>query len=165
MSLKIRLARAGTKKRPVYHIVIADSRSPRDGRFIERLGYFNPLLPKDKTERLKLDLDKVKAWLAKGALPTDRVMRFLDQAGVMKREKRNNPVRAIPRKQRKAQAEEAAKAAAAAKPADPMAVRNYGPLTTEDGSASFEIEAVRAAKGHLVAQFRGVGDRNTAERL
>ena len=105
MSLKIRLARAGTKKRPVYHIVIADSRSPRDGRFIERLGYFNPLLPKDKPERLKLDLDKVKAWLAKGALPTDRVLRFLDQAGVMKREKRNNPTRAIPRKQRKAQAE------------------------------------------------------------
>ncbi len=82
MSLKIRLARAGTKKRPVYHIVIADSRSPRDGRFIERLGYFNPLLPKEKTERLKLDLDKVKAWLAKGALPTDRVLRFLDEAGV-----------------------------------------------------------------------------------
>jgi small subunit ribosomal protein S16 len=115
MSLKIRLARAGTKKRPIYHIVIADSRAPRDGRFIERLGYFNPLLPKDKTERLKLDLDKVKAWLAKGALPTDRVLRFLDQAGVMKREKRNNPTRAVPRKERKAQAEEAAKAAAAPK--------------------------------------------------
>ena len=74
MSLKIRMARAGTKKRPVYHIVVADSRSPRDGRFIERLGYFNPLLPKDKTERLKLDLDKVKAWMAKGAQPTDRVI-------------------------------------------------------------------------------------------
>jgi small subunit ribosomal protein S16 len=117
MSLKIRLARAGTKKRPIYHIVIADSRAPRDGRFIERLGYFNPLLPKDKTERLKLDLDKVKAWLAKGALPTDRVLRFLDQAGVMKREKRNNPTRAVPRKERKAQAEEAAKAAAAPTPA------------------------------------------------
>jgi small subunit ribosomal protein S16 len=118
MSLKIRLARAGTKKRPVYHIVIADSRAPRDGRFIERLGYFNPLLPKDKAERLKLDLDKVKAWLAKGALPTDRVLRFLDAAGIAKREKRNNPTRAIPRKQRKAMAEEAAKAAAA-KPAAP----------------------------------------------
>ena len=117
MSLRIRLARAGTKKRPVYHIVIADSRSPRDGRFIERLGYFNPLMAKDKTERLKLDLDKVKAWLAKGALPTDRVLRFLDQAGVMKREKRNNPNRAIPRKERKARAEEAAKAQAAAKAA------------------------------------------------
>jgi small subunit ribosomal protein S16 len=114
MSLKIRLARAGTKKRPVYHIVIADSRAPRDGRFIERLGYFNPLLPKDKAERLKLDLEKVKAWLAKGALPTDRVLRFLDDAGLMKREKRNNPTRAVPRKERKAQAEEAEKAKAAA---------------------------------------------------
>ena len=118
MSLKIRLARAGTKKRPFYHIVIADSRSPRDGRFIERIGYFNPLLPKEKTERLKLDLDKVKAWMAKGALPTDRVLRFLDQAGVLKREKRNNPIRAIPRKERKAQAEAAEKAKAAA-PAAP----------------------------------------------
>ena len=114
MSLKIRLARAGTKKRPFYHIVLADSRSPRDGRFIERLGYFNPLLPKEKTERLKLDADKIKAWLGKGALPTDRVLRFLDEAGIMKREKRNNPVRALPRKERKARAEEAEKAKAAA---------------------------------------------------
>src|SRR6476646_1977136 len=110
MSLKIRLARAGTKKRPVYHIVIADSRSPRDGRFIERLGYFNPLLPKDKTERLKLDLDKVKDWMKKGAQPSDRVSRFLDAAGVLKREQRNNPEEAIPRKERKAKAEEAQKA-------------------------------------------------------
>ena len=123
MSLKIRLARAGTKKRPVYHIVIADSRSPRDGRFIERLGYFNPLLPKEKTERLRLDLDKVKAWMAKGALPTDRVARFLDEAGVMKREKRNNPTRAIPRKQRKQMAEEAEKPAAAAKAAAAAAAK------------------------------------------
>src|SRR6202163_4471048 len=113
MSVVIRLARAGTKKRPVYHVVVADSRFPRDGRFIERLGYFNPLLPKDNTERLKLDLDKVKAWIAKGALPTDRVLRFLNEAGVMKREARSNPTRAIPRKERKAKAEEAAKAAAA----------------------------------------------------
>jgi small subunit ribosomal protein S16 len=117
MSLKIRLARAGTKKRPVYHIVVADSRAPRDGRFIERLGFFNPLLPKEKTERMKLDLEKVKAWMAKGALPTDRVARFLDDAGVAKREKRNNPTKAIPRKQRKAMKEEAEKAAAAAKAA------------------------------------------------
>jgi small subunit ribosomal protein S16 len=110
MSLVIRMARAGTKKRPFYHIVVADSRSPRDGRFIERLGYFNPLLPKEKTERLKLDLDKVKDWMKKGAQPSDRVMRFLDAAGVVKREKRNNPEKAIPRKERKAKAEEAAKA-------------------------------------------------------
>ena len=120
MSLVIRMARAGTKKRPFYHIVVADSRAPRDGRFIERLGYFNPLLPKEKTERLKLDLDKVKAWMAKGALPSDRVTRFLDAAGVMKREKRNNPIRAIPRKERKAQ-EEAKKAAAGAPAAAPAA--------------------------------------------
>ena len=117
MSLRIRLARAGTKKRPFYHIVIADSRSPRDGRFIERLGYFNPLLPKEKEERIRLDLDKAKAWIAKGALPTDRVLRFLDAAGVMKREPRNNPNRALPRMERKARAEVAAKAAAAAKTA------------------------------------------------
>src|SRR5271168_5055180 len=116
MSLVIRMARAGTKKRPFYHIVVADSRSPRDGRFIERLGHFNPLLPKEKTERLKLDLDKVKAWMVKGAQPSDRVMRFLDAAGVMTRPKRNNPEKAIPRKERKAQAE-AAKAAPGTAPA------------------------------------------------
>ena len=109
MSLVIRMARAGTKKRPFYHIVLADSRAPRDGRFIERLGYFNPLLPKDKSERLKLDLDKVQAWMKKGAQPSDRVTRFLDAAGIMKREKRNNPQKAIPRKERKATAEEALK--------------------------------------------------------
>src|SRR5205807_1711421 len=96
MSLVIRMARAGTKKRPFYHIVVADSRSPRDGRFIERIGYFNPLLPKDKTERLKFDLEKAKAWIGKGAQPSDRIMRFLDAAGVMKRTKRNNPQKAIP---------------------------------------------------------------------
>ena len=98
MSLKIRLARAGTKKRPVYHIVIADSRAPRDGRFIERIGNFNPLLAKDAKDRLRLDLDKVKAWLAKGATPTDRVLRFLDAAGLMKRAPRNNPEKAKPKK-------------------------------------------------------------------
>ena len=123
MSLKIRLSRAGTKKRPFYHVVVADSRFPRDGRFIERLGFFNPLLAKDNAERLKLDMDQVKAWMAKGAQPTDRVMRFLDAAGVAKRETRSNPEKAIPRKERKVRAEEAAKvkeadkAAAAAKAA------------------------------------------------
>jgi small subunit ribosomal protein S16 len=114
MPLVIRMARAGTKKRPFYHIVVADSRSPRDGRFIERLGYFNPLLPKEKTERLHWDVEKAKAWMAKGAQPSDRVMRFLDAAGVLKREKRNNPERAIPRKERKAKAEAAKTAAEAA---------------------------------------------------
>src|SRR2546429_4525004 len=111
MPVVIRLARAGTKKRPVYHVVAADSRFPRDGRFIERLGHFNPLLPKDNEARLKLDMDKVKAWLAKGAQPSDRVSRFLDAAGVAKRTARNNPEKAVPRKERKAQAEAAAKTA------------------------------------------------------
>ena len=86
MSLVIRLARAGTKKRPVYHIVVADSRSPRDGRFIERLGFFNPLMPKDKAERLKFDIEKAQEWMKKGAQPSDRVTRFLDAAGVLKRQ-------------------------------------------------------------------------------
>ena len=119
MSLKIRLARAGTKKRPVYHIVAADSRSPRDGRYIERLGYFNPLLAKDHKDRLKLDMEKVQAWMKKGALPTDRVARFLDEAGVMKREQRNNPEKAKPKK--KAQERAAAAAGAAAAPAESAA--------------------------------------------
>ena len=114
MSVVIRLSRAGTKKRPIYHVVVADSRYPRDGRFIERLGFFNPLLPKDNEARLKLDMEKVKAWMAKGAQPSDRVMRFLDVAGIKKRETRSNPQKAVPRKERKAQAEAAA---AAAKPA------------------------------------------------
>jgi len=120
MPLVIRMARAGTKKRPVYHIVVADSRAPRDGRFIERLGHFNPLLPKDRTDRLKWDVEKAKAWIAKGAQPSDRVLRFLDAAGVLKRPKRNNPEKAVPRKERKAK-EEAAKAAAAAPGTAPAA--------------------------------------------
>jgi small subunit ribosomal protein S16 len=112
MSVVIRLARAGTKKRPVYHIVVADSRFPRDGRFIERLGYFNPLLPKENETRLKLDLEKVKSWMAKGAQPSDRVMRFLDAAGVAKRTPRNNPQKAVPRKDRGKAAEGGAAPAA-----------------------------------------------------
>ena len=111
MSLKIRMARAGTKKRPVYHIVVADSRSPRDGRYIERLGYFNPLMAKDNKDRLKFDIEKAKVWMAKGATPSDRVSRFLDAAGVLKREARSNPVKAKPKK--KAQERTAATAAAA----------------------------------------------------
>jgi small subunit ribosomal protein S16 len=131
------MARAGTKKRPFYHIVAADSRYPRDGRFIERLGYYNPLLPKDKEERLKLDLDKVKAWMVKGAQPSDRVMRFLDAAGVAKREKRNNPERALPRKERKAAREEKAKVADAAK---------AEAKTKADAAERERVIAVEAAK-------------------
>ena len=110
MSLKIRLTRGGAKKRPFYAIVVTDARSPRDGRFIEKIGTFNPLLAKDSETRVVLDTEKAKAWLEKGAQPTDRVARFLDAAGVKKRAPRNNPEKAVPRKERKAQAEAAAKA-------------------------------------------------------
>ena len=111
MSLKIRLARGGAKKNPYYRIVIADSRSPRDGRFIEKVGSYDPMKPKDSPERIKLETEKVQAWLQKGAQPTDRVLRFLDAAGLMKRPARNNPQKAVPGK--KAQERADARAAAA----------------------------------------------------
>ena len=91
MSLKIRLARGGAKKRPYYRIVVADSRSPRDGRYIEKVGTYDPLLPRDAANRVTLVEDRVKHWLGVGARPTDRVLRFLDAAGLMQREARNNP--------------------------------------------------------------------------
>lgn len=108
MSLKIRLSRGGTKKRPHYNIVIADSHSPRDGRFIEKIGFYNPLLPRDHADRLKLDLDQAKAWIAKGAVASDRVHRFLSDAGVLKPLTKNNPEKAKPKKK----AQERAAAAA-----------------------------------------------------
>jgi small subunit ribosomal protein S16 len=116
MSLKIRLARAGAKKRPFYRIVIADSRAPRDGRFIEIVGTYNPILPKGDEKRVTLNLDRIKHWQSVGALPTDRVLRFLDAAGLAKRSPRNNPEKAKPGK--KAEERAAAKMAADAAPAD-----------------------------------------------
>jgi small subunit ribosomal protein S16 len=126
MALKIRLARAGSKKRPYYHIVVADVRSPRDGRFIESLGSWNPLLGKD-AERVKIDQERVKHWMSKGALPTDRVLRFLDQAGIAKRDARANPKKALPGKKAQERvaaikkAQEDAAAALAAATAEPAA--------------------------------------------
>jgi len=126
MPLKIRLARGGTKKRPHYSIVVADARAPRDGRFIEKLGTFDPLKAKDASDRVILNVDKAKQWMANGAQPTDRVARFLDAAGVLKREQPNNPEKAKPKKkaqERAAAAEKAAAdaAAAAAAPAEEAA--------------------------------------------
>jgi small subunit ribosomal protein S16 len=125
MSLKIRLARAGAKKRPYYRIVVADSKSPRDGRYIERIGTYDPLLPKGG-ERVKLVEERVKHWLGVGAQPTDRVLRFLDAAGMRKRDARSNPQKGQPGKKRieregtkRAAAEEKAKAAAEAAAAPP----------------------------------------------
>lgn len=125
MSLKIRLARAGAKKRPYYRIVVADSKSPRDGRYIEKIGTYDPLLPKG-SERVKLVEDRVKYWLGVGAQPTDRVLRFLDAAGMRKRDPRSNPQKGQPGKKRvereeakRVAAEEKAKAAADAAAAPP----------------------------------------------
>lgn len=118
MALKIRLARGGSKKRPFYRIVAADSRMPRDGRFIEKLGTYNPLLAKDNEERVKMDLDRVKHWLDQGAQPTDRIARMLEAAGVLTKKERNNPKKAVPGKKAQDRAEEkAAKAAEAAEAA------------------------------------------------
>lgn len=116
MALKIRLARGGSKKRPYYRVVIADAAAPRDGKFIEKIGTFNPILPKERAaERLTLDLERARHWLKVGAQPTDRVARMLDSVGLMKREARNNPEKALPGKKRQErEAAEAAKAAAAA---------------------------------------------------
>src|SRR5437868_14980734 len=122
MALAIRLTRGGAKKRPYYRIVVADSRAPRDGRFIEKLGSYNPLLAKDSPERVKLDADRISHWLSVGAQPSDRVLRFLDAAGLRERPARNNPKKAEPGEKAKERAEarvakEAEAAAAAAAPA------------------------------------------------
>src|SRR3546814_1132280 len=108
MALSIRLSRGGSKKRPYYRIVVADARSPRDGRFIERIGNYNPLLAKDDEKRVQLDTDRANHWLGVGAQPTDRVARFLDAAGVRERAARNNPNQAEPGEKAKERAEERA---------------------------------------------------------
>jgi small subunit ribosomal protein S16 len=122
------MTRHGAKKRPFFHIVVADSRSPRDGRFIEKLGTYNPLLPRDSAERVKLIEDRIKHWMSVGAQPTDRVLRFLDKAGMAKRDARSNPNKGQPGKKRVereeakiAAAAEKAKAAAEAAAAPPPA--------------------------------------------
>lgn len=125
MSLKIRLSRGGAKKRPFYRVVVADARMPRDGRFIEKIGTFDPLKAKDDASRLVLDVEKAKDWLAKGAQPTDRVERLLSNLGVLKRDARNNPEKAQPKK--KAQERLAAAAAAETAAAEAAAAAAAAP--------------------------------------
>ncbi|MFP7671977.1 30S ribosomal protein S16 [Marivita sp. S0852] len=119
MAIKIRLARGGSKKRPFYRIVAADSRMPRDGRFIEKLGTYNPLLPKDSEDRVKMDVERIQYWMSQGAQTTDRVSRFLEAAGVVDKKTRNNPKKAVPGKaaQERAEAKAAKTAEADAAPA------------------------------------------------
>jgi small subunit ribosomal protein S16 len=119
MAMKIRLARGGSKKRPTYSIVAADSRMPRDGRFIEKLGTYSPLLPKDSEDRVKMDMARVQYWLDQGAQPTDRIERMLEAAGVKSAKARSNPKKAVPGKAAQDRAaEKAAKAAAASEAAN-----------------------------------------------
>ena len=148
MAMKIRLARGGTKKRPFYRIVAADSRMARDGRFIEKLGTYNPLLPKDSEERVKMDLDAVKAWLDKGAQPTDRVARMLEAAGVLEKKERNNPNKAVPGKKAQERAEEKAEKAKAAAEAAAAPAEEEAPAAEEapaEEAASEEAPAEEAA--------------------
>jgi small subunit ribosomal protein S16 len=152
MSLKIRLARAGAKKRPYYRIVVADSRSPRDGRYIEKIGTYDPLLPKGSGERVKLVEERVKHWLGHGALPTDRVLRFLDATGMRTRTARSNPTKGEPGKKRiereeakKTAAEEKAKAAAEAAAAPPPPPPAEEPVAEPEVQAEPEAQAEPAA--------------------
>lgn len=138
MALAIRLSRGGAKKRPYYRIVVADSRSPRDGRFIEKIGIYNPLLAKDSPERVKLDADRVAHWLGVGAQPSDRVLRFLDAAGIRERTARNNPQKAEPGEKAKERAE--ARAAKEAEAAEAAAA----PQEEAEAVVAEEIEAATA---------------------
>lgn len=164
MATSIRLSRGGSKKRPYYKIVVADSRAPRDGRFIERIGSYNPLLAKDNPERIKLDAERAKHWVSVGAQPTDRVARFLDAAGVLERAARNNPNKAVPGEKAKERAEEkaqkladaaeAAAAAAAAPAPEPEAV--------EEAPAAEEAAAPEAAESDATGSVKS---EETAEAV
>src|SRR4029453_9820994 len=134
MAVSIRLARGGAKKRPYYRIVVADSRNARDGRFIEKVGTYNPLLAKDSPERVKLDNDRISHWLLVGAQPSDRVLRFLDAAGLKERPARNNPKKAEPGEKAKERVEQ--RAAKEAEAAEAAAAPAEEPVTEVEGAAA-----------------------------
>ena len=135
MAVSIRLSRGGSKKRPYYKIVVADARAPRDGNFIERIGSYNPLLAKDNPERVKLDAERAKHWVAAGAQPTDRVARFLDAAGVLERKQRNNAKKGEPGAKAKERAEEKAAKLAEAEAAANAPVEEEAPAAEEAAGA------------------------------
>ncbi len=161
MAVAIRLARGGAKKRPYYKIVVADARNPRDGKFIERVGSYNPLLAKDNPERVKIDADRVKHWLSVGAQPTDRVHRFLDAAGILERTAKSNPKKGEPGEKAKERAEEraskeaaAAEAAAeaAAAPAEEVAVEAVEEAAPEAPAEEVVAEAAPATEDAAPAE-------------
>src|SRR5574338_376150 len=171
MALAIRLSRGGAKKRPYYRIVVADSRAPRDGRFIEKLGTYNPLLAKDSPDRVKLDTDRIQHWLGVGAQPSDRVLRFLDAAGIRERTARNNPQKAEPGEkakerleQRAAKEAEAAEAAEAPTEAEEVAAEQ-APADTADAPAEEVVaeEAAAEAEAGEAAPVAEAAAEETAE--
>ncbi len=169
MALKIRMSRGGSKKRPFYRIVVADSRMPRDGRYIERLGTYNPLLPKDGGERVKLDTDRAKHWIDQGAKPSDRVARFLDDAGLWKREPRNNPEKAKPglkaqeRLEAQKEAEEEAKRAAEEAAAEEVAAEEAPAEEAPAEEASAEEASAEEAPAEEAAAEEAPAEEAPAE--
>ena len=165
MAVAIRLARGGSKKRPYYRIVVADSRNARDGRFIEKVGTYNPLLAKDSPERVKLDGDRIAHWLSVGAQPSDRVARFLDVAGIRERPARNNPTKAEPGEKAKERAEERATKAAAAEEAARVAaeapVVEQAPVVEEVAEEAPVEEA--AAEAPAAEEATGEAEAPAAE--
>lgn len=169
MALSMRLSRGGSKKRPYYKIVVADARAPRDGKFIERIGSYNPQLPKDSAERMILDTERAKHWLAAGAQPSDRVARFLDVAGVKERKVKNNPNKGEPGQKAKdraedkatklAEAEEAAAAAAAAPAPEPEVVEE---VAAEEAAPA--VEEAPAAEEAAPAEAAPAAEEATEEK-
>ena len=155
MSLSIRLSRGGSKKRPYYRIVVADARSPRDGKFIEKIGNYNPLLAKDAENRVTLDSDRAKHWLSVGAQPTDRVARFLDAAGVRERAARSNPNKGKPGEKATERAEERAEKLKAQQEAEAEATAAASaPAVAEEPAAAEEptVAEEPATEGEQVAE-------------
>jgi small subunit ribosomal protein S16 len=150
MAIAIRLSRGGAKKRPYYRIVVADSRAARDGKYLEQIGTYNPLLPKDSEERVKLNADRAKHWLSVGAQPSDRVARFLDAAGVRERAARNNPKKGEPGENAKARAEERAEKAREAEEA--AAAAAAAPEPEVEAPASEEAAAEAPAEDTAAAE-------------
>jgi len=167
MAMKIRLARGGSKKRPFYRIVAADSRMPRDGRYIERLGTYNPLLPKDAEDRVKMDMTRIRHWLDRGAKPTDRIARMLEAAGEKERVERSNPKKALPGEKAAKRAEEQAARRAAAEdaPKDEPAAESASekPTAEEPSAGETPTEAATEEKAAEAASSESAGETPAAE--
>ena len=162
MAIALRLSRGGAKKRPYYRIVAADSRRARDGKYLEQIGVYNPLLAKDDPERVKLNEDRIKYWLGVGAQPSDRVLRFLDAAGIMERKPRNNPNKAKPGEKAQERAEEKAEKAAAAKEAEEEAKNAPAEESTEN-DATGSVKTEETAEAVADAVEGETSDGETAE--